>query len=377
VENAEPGLEAIAEAFAEDARTAGEQGPMTFAAMDDARASGESESFADVAQQLIDDDMAEASGVTEPEAPAFVTETMGELLVSQGFLARAIDVYGELVRRRPYDPVLASRLEELQGMLHANADSVAVPFEEQRVDAMFSAELDATFAPESASEFASELVSDAQERDRPTPTYGTPTYGTPVFGTSALDVGQQASRVTPYAQPSVFEEVRTRRSAREWFAAIAARRVPRRTPSQSTAAVAEETPDGLATLFGNDPSMHDDAAARALADAFAPVSAQEIEASSSFDFGVRHETPAFSSAVTPPRASPVPPATETSGFSAARGPSITPVTGSNAGFSFDRFFPDPAMRRVTPAPSAPAIPDAPVTDDLAQFSAWLKGLGNS
>jgi hypothetical protein len=59
-------------------------------------------------------------------------------------------------------------------------------------------------------------------------------------------------------------------------------------------------------------------------------------------------------------------------------------------FSFDRFFPDPATAvpstRATPSqtPVAPVppptsgadIPPATVSDDLAQFSAWLKGLGN-
>ncbi len=48
------------------------------------------------------------------ETPAFYTETMAELLVSQGFATRAIEVYEELVRRRPYDEVLVSRLAELR-----------------------------------------------------------------------------------------------------------------------------------------------------------------------------------------------------------------------------------------------------------------------
>ena len=58
-------------------------------------------------------------------------------------------------------------------------------------------------------------------------------------------------------------------------------------------------------------------------------------------------------------------------------------------FSFDRFFPDPAtagspLHTPSHSPSntpaiAPARDVAPptVSDDLAQFSAWLKGLGNS
>jgi len=58
-------------------------------------------------------------------------------------------------------------------------------------------------------------------------------------------------------------------------------------------------------------------------------------------------------------------------------------------FSFDRFFPDPATSaspQHTPAHSPSNTPAseparevaAPtVSDDLAQFSAWLKGLGNT
>ena len=54
----------------------------------------------------------------------------------------------------------------------------------------------------------------------------------------------------------------------------------------------------------------------------------------------------------------------------------------SADYSFDKFFPDPAMAgreaqssptTVAPTPSAAH----PVNEDLAQFSAWLKGLNNA
>ena len=70
-------------------------------------------------------------------SPVFVTETMGELLVSQGFLSRAVEVYDELVRRRPYDPVLTSRLAELRERLVAESiapDAVPPQSDEQQVD---------------------------------------------------------------------------------------------------------------------------------------------------------------------------------------------------------------------------------------------------
>lgn len=259
----------------------------------------------------------------EPQVPAFVTETMGELLVAQGFLDRAVAVYEELVRRRPYDPVLTARLAELR---------------------------------------------------------------------------EQASSSTPVP---VF-------TARERFAALAARRVVRRTPALSQPAVvtmrgptpvgatavphtptprmapAVSADDSLTALFGGAVSAHDDVAAQALAEAFAPLPLDE-PSQAAFDTGflgganapqvptpaygaVRQPTPAVGMPVAVPPAAPAEPASE---------------------FSFDRFFPDPAVSalRTPDTPSAvPPVGEAPSTsapdestsagDDLAQFSAWLKGLGN-
>lgn len=233
------------------------------------------------------------------QSPAFVTETMGELLVAQGFMDRAVTVYEELVRRRPYDPLLSARLAELREQLEA-----ATPV--------------------------------------------------PVF------------------------------TARERYAALAGRRVMRRTPVRpstpvvSTPVVADES---LASLFGVESPLHDDAAARTLADAFA---AQPMDSAPADGFttaflgvsGARTPTPAYG-AVRQPTPIAVPPA---------------PPGRAGAGdeFSFDRFFPDPAMPSGSPlaggaVPNPTATPpgggSAPVdpspSDDLAEFSAWLKGLGQS
>ena len=259
----------------------------------------------------------------DPQVPAFVTETMGELLVAQGFLDRAVAVYEELVRRRPYDPVLTVRLAELR---------------------------------------------------------------------------EQATSATPFP---VF-------TARERYATLAARRVVRRTPAQSQPAVvtmraptpvgttamphaptprtasAVTADDSLTALFGSPASAHDDIAAQALAEAFAPLPLDE-PSQAAFDMGflggsnaprvptpaygaVRQPTPVVGMPVAVPPPAPAEPASE---------------------FSFDRFFPDPAASamRTPDAPSAAppvgessstSTPDesASAGDDLAQFSAWLKGLGN-
>jgi hypothetical protein len=63
---------------------------------------------------------------------------MAELLVSQGFVARAVDVYEELARRNPSDPAIAARLTEVRGMLTANTDAnphadVRRPMNDERV----------------------------------------------------------------------------------------------------------------------------------------------------------------------------------------------------------------------------------------------------
>lgn len=260
-----------------------------------------------------DSSEAEPAGEAPAQSPAFVTETMGELLVAQGFIDRAVAVYEELVRRRPYDPVLSARLAELREQLETAA---------------------------------------------PVPVY----------------------------------------TARERYAALAARRVVRRTPIRPYTPVvsAAVTPrsvtpvsapaiasgDSLASLFGTESPLHDDDAARSLAEAFAP---QPMESGPVDGFttaflgasdGPRTPTPAYG-AVRHPTPSAVPP--------------VPPGRAEAGGeFSFDRFFPDPAVQAASQsagrpqpdaAPSSPVGDTAPVEsspgDDLAEFSAWLKGLGQS
>lgn len=294
-----------------------------------------------------------ADVMPEESNPAFVTETMGELLVSQGFTARAVSVYEELVRRRPYDPVLTSRLAELQERLTADTLPAAPAFP---TPAFLTPEL-------------------------PMPSVATPAMGTPAFVASVTPRFITPLSATPLSAtptsspvhdtPVYSEEPVERVTARERFARLALRRVPRRTPPRASMAV--ETPaDGLASLFGGEAPVQDDLAARALAEAFAPI--DEI---SHFGGELPFEEAMLGGSArtaTPMRsATPI----ATAAVSDAGGP-----------FSFDRFFPDPATTPtpLTPSPSsvqatsrepAPETPSPTVSDDLAQFSAWLKGLGNS
>jgi tetratricopeptide (TPR) repeat protein len=56
-----------------------------------------------------------AASVGAHEVGPVVTETLAELYASQGLYDRATDIYRELLRVRPGDPRLASRLEALEG----------------------------------------------------------------------------------------------------------------------------------------------------------------------------------------------------------------------------------------------------------------------
>lgn len=435
----------IAAMFESDARASGDDSAVTVASLETFHPLPEpvlaEASFADVGTSEEDDDYEEAA--PSAASPAFVTETMAELLVSQGFTARAVGVYEELVLRHPYDPVLASRLAELRkqlddadptnpvigssegdstsafGLPSTNAMTPAFGSAPIPVSATprFDAPVSATPAFGAPAAGTPALPTPAQHTPAyptpayftpaystpaypspafPTPTYatpmfaaalpsspdtpatgsplvGTPAYGSPPYGTPAYGIlaGAPIAFATPSGSaPAVTSQVMT---ARERFARLAARRVPRRTPAVATPVV-HETPDGLASLFGGGESVAtDDTAARAFADAFAPMPEASANATAFLDFDQRDAAPA---AAAVQRRAPTP--------RSAEAQLATPTSGSaNAGFSFDRFFPDPAIRNAPPASTTPAgdkstaEPPTPVGDDLAQFSAWLKGLGTT
>lgn len=220
---------------------------------------------------------------TPVSSPAFVTATMGELFVSQGFLDRAVTVYEELVRQRPGDLDLTRRLTELRDQIEAPSARAAGP-----------------------------------------------------------------------------------RTVRERFAALAARRVRNTVPAsagRTEAAVISVSDDlSLDALFGSGGTADDRRAAQVFAEAFKPVT----EAPSDFLVAMdRLPSQAATDFGLPPR-------TET-----VRRPTPSMVDEAS---SFDRFFPDPAPGSsppgLVPPGSNPTPAAAKAADDLAEFSAWLKGLGN-
>lgn len=310
-------VEAVAQALLRDARASGEneairvealdgagdvvwsrnveeplvqhETPLVSAAFEDERPVDEHPADARTADERPADEQ------LDPDSPAFFTETMGELLVSQGFASRALIVYRELVRRRPYDEVLAARL----------------------------AELEAAEAPQ-----------------------------------------DEKLHHTPLLVSAVAAEDTEQPTARERFLKLAMRRVPRRTPQAATVAIAPPA-EGLATLFGAEASdSPDEYAARLFADAFAPMDEPPVGSHSMATPIVVTRT------ITAPAIQAVEPAE-----SVRRTPASS--------FSFDQFFPDPAVAKAQSTPPRPTpgytvrhTPSSapPVSDDLAEFAAWLKGL---
>jgi hypothetical protein len=415
----------IAAMFESDTRAFGDDSAITLASVETLHAHPEplpdEASFADVVAEADEfDENAEdlEHGLDETSAsPAFMTETMAELLVAQGFVARAVTVYEELAQRHPADAAISARLTELRAVSAADEDTYEIPITDANavdfpsiaeqyedsealqtpafgVPTSVTPRLPTPAYSEPAFPSPAYPISAYPTPAYPTPSYPTPAYapplssaalpptpplGVPVTGTPAYGIaaGAYAAFATPSGSAPAFSAPSL--TARERFARLAARRVPRRTPSVATPVV-HEAPDGLAALFGAGPAIPaaaDDTAARAFADAFAPMSDNNASAVSFLDF----DAPSAESDAamrSGPRHTPAP------GTVDAQATTRTPER-ANAGFSFDRFFPDPATRQAPP-PAAAGLPTeipgaseeaAPLGEDLAQFSAWLKGLGTT
>lgn len=358
-------VQEVARALSRDARASGETEAIRIEMHDgsevddDASNGSEDSQFASV-DSAFANDVSDTETGDEPatndesvrsthDSPAFVTETMAELLIAQGFIERAATVYEELVRRRPHDPVLSARLGELRERLaqpEATADVAAD--EAQDMTAVSAAE-------DHEPVEAVGLSVDDDTHDEPHEAAQSPAVPTPIIAPLAIAYDDDAPRLT----------------ARQRFAKLATRRVPRRTPPRA-AVVVDSPADGLAGLFGGtDEQTPDEFAARAFADAFAPMDEPP--------FGASNHTPVFvTRTITAPSAPAVLPT-----LSPATPSSAPAATPAKSGFSFDRFFPDPATVSPTPPASAAAqqpgeyttpAQSPPVSDDLAEFAAWLKGL---
>jgi tetratricopeptide (TPR) repeat protein len=216
---------------------------------------------------------------TPVNTPAFVTATMGELFVAQGFLDRAVAVYEELVRQRPEEAALSHRLADLRRQMTAPPERAAAP-----------------------------------------------------------------------------------RTVRQRFAALAARRVGGASassgPRPEPAVIALRDDVSLEALFGSGGSDADLRAAQLFAEAFKPVAEAPSDFLSAMD---RLPSQPLLTSVATPVVAPV----------------VSGIGTAEPTASFDRYFTDPMARDADSPPArAQESASAKAADDLAEFSAWLKGLGN-
>jgi hypothetical protein len=266
-----------------------------------------------------------------PPAPAtqapFVTETMAELFLRQGFRDQALEVYRQLHAANPGDERLGRLVAELQPSAPAPAGDSVRDFL-ARLAMLRPGERAAAAVPPSNDDFAGAGVSPRA----PTP----PMASAPVEPPSSVPATPSSPRATPSS--------------------------PRST-SLERGASTQGSGGSIDALFGNRTAgTSEDSAASALAQAFggAPEPAPPITGR-------------------PARAA----AGELSLDSVFRDGSPRPPRASQS-FSFDQFFSPESAAAADRAPASPpsvpaetAAPSEPAernADDIEQFNSWLQGL---
>jgi tetratricopeptide (TPR) repeat protein len=262
----------------------------------------------------------------------FVTETMAELYLKQGFRDQALAVYQQLADAAPDDARLRDRVAELQPELPMMETGPTVREFFARLAGLRPGERSAAAVPPSNDDFA---AFDAVPAPQPEP------------------VAEVASAPAAPAAPPAPPAPRTSGA------------VPMSTGTERGAAAQGGAPPGgtIDALFGNrGVGTSEDSAASALAQAFS---------------GSMPVVPAISGR--PARAA----AGELSLDSVFRDGSARPPRTSQS-FSFDQFFSESAATESAPAPSAPrptpvetAAQGEPAergADDIQQFNSWLQGL---
>jgi tetratricopeptide (TPR) repeat protein len=276
-------------------------------------------------EELVEEEGEPASAAQRP----FVTETMAELYLSQGFRTEALAVYEQLSAANPGDARLIARVTELRIVTIAPPVASGPPVREffARLAARRPGERAAASAPPAEDDFASAESSD--------------------WGGPDEDDAPRASAA--YAEPVVEPDGGTADEA-SGGAAV---------PEQDAGAGEQRAGGSIDALFGNKPATStEDSAASALAQAF----------------GGDPDIPSIAG-------NPTRPATGELSLDSvfrdgtARGPR------TSQGFSFDQFFSqNPEGERTSGggrgAQDAPAEgePAERTADDIEQFNAWLQGL---
>jgi tetratricopeptide (TPR) repeat protein len=287
------------------------------------------------------------SGDSRVAPPPFVTETMAELYLSQGFREEALGVYRQLLSASPDDERLRGRLAALERVEGVAGNGRSGPTVRE-----FFFRLATRRPGERASETAPPAVDDFAVPESAPATGNVASH----HPTSPTD--------TPASVPEMAEAQQERSPSpleRRPTPALGSGAVP--SPAERAATAQGDAPAAGGTidaLFGTRaPSTSEDSAASALAQAFGGAS----------------ETPALSGR--PARA-----ATAELSLDSVFRDSPQRAKRSSQSFSFDQFFTESAAT-TEPAPASPtpaagsAVQGEPAersADDVQQFNTWLHGL---
>ena len=261
-----------------------------------------------------------------PPAAPFVTETMAELFLKQGFTAQALDVYQQLLAANPHEERFKARVAELQPAGPAAAGDSVRDFL-SRLATLRPGARSAPQSPPAGDDFTSFAAVPAP--------------------------GERTSPAQPVAELAPPPQVSPPATMRATPSAGMSTAIER-------AATTQRAGGSIDALFGNRAAgTSDDSAASALAQAF----------------GGATEPPVITGR--PARAA----AGELSLDSVFRdGPARPPRSSQN--FSFDQFFSPDSATADRAAPSSSPAPETSATtepaersaDDIEQFNTWLQGL---
>ena len=282
-----------------------------------------------------------------PSTPAtFVTETMAELYVQQGFKERAADVYRQLIAQSPNDDGLRRRLDALEAPVRSSL-GFDTPIE---VSALVEPPppANAMLSEVSFAEVSLSTPGESGRHSLPTPVVAPP-------------VAPALESIVPSPEP-----VDSGPSAREYFGGFARRSLTPRSTARTGGQPSGGTPLGtpLDALFGAAVANDDERAAHLLAAVGAtsgPSGGTALD--SIFGEGPSAPMPVETTTLATPRAG---------------------IPRASDKLRFDQFFSTPDASAVVEAPAVPEEASAPATgagedppaedDDLDQFQGWLRGL---
>ncbi len=332
-------------------------------------------------------DLDAGSATPDESAPAtetpqvFVTETMAELYLQQGFRDEALQVYRQLSEMNPHDESLRERIKALESGSRASMSFETlgdetpdfapgtdglVPINEPAPELMAAADV-----PIESLDFEAPVVEPAVAE---IPVVEAPVVEAPVVEAPLVETAVVAEDVValPPASSHVLSLPVVQTSARSYFASLASRRALRpdgtlphgmsAVPAAPVAVAASADGGSIDTLFGAAPDAADDLIGQALATAVGAVDqsasvrgrpTQQANSEFSLDSVFRSEV-----------------ALRTSG----------PIQRQSQILKFDQFFSaDEAAAGSAPLvdpvpPASPVDPGTAAPADDAQFQAWLQNL---